>query len=255
MKKSYEEYKEKMLIFLGAHREEATKIENRANELAVSEQFNKMFSDYARQQAITNLKSELEELNDSFSDSVRDLVKKFCKEFSVSFKEDNADHTADIANALKVIEMCGTGLTGDLLRLVIEPLKGSYKALKVINDVLAVKWRNTATVASYAPEIRNIISDYMGSNDEINQYVNLLKEIEAVADYPQLSKYEIVNTAYNGAFHFEVHNKTSYAVDILPDEMVAIGKRYETLAMKYPLMFANYIPTQEEIIDDTMKNQ
>lgn len=251
MKKSYDEYKEKMLIFFGAHREEATKIENRANEIAVS----KLLSDYGRQEAISKLKAELDKINRDFSDSVRGLVKKFCKEFSVSFKEDNADHAADIANALKVIEMCGTGLTGDLFRQMLEPLKGSYKALKVINDVLVVKWSNPATAALYAPEISTIISDYMGSNAEINEYVDRLKEIETVSDYPQLSEFEIVNTAFNGVFHFEVRNKTRYSVGVLPDEMVAVGKMYEELAMKYPLMFANYIPTQEDIIDDTMKNQ
>lgn len=251
MKKSYDEYKEKMLIFFGAHREEATKIENTANLIAV----NKRFSDYGRREAISNLKSSLAELNASFSDSIRGLVKKFCKEFSVSFKEDNADHAADIANALKVIEMCGTGLTGDLFRQVLEPLKGSYKALKVINDVLVVKWSTPATAALYAPEISTIISDYMGSNAEINEYVDRLKEIEAVSDYPVLSEFEIVNTAYNGALHFEVRNKTRYSVGVLPDEMVAAGKMYEELAMKYPLMFANYIPTQEDMIDDTMNNQ
>lgn len=94
MKKSYDEYKEKMLIFFGTHREEASKIENTANLIAV----NKRLSDYGRQEAITNLKSSLDELNASFSDPIRGLVKKFCKEFSVSFKEDNADHAADIAN-------------------------------------------------------------------------------------------------------------------------------------------------------------
>ncbi len=119
MKKTYEEYKETMLIFFGTHREEATKIENRANEIAV----NKRFSDYGKQEAISNLKSSLAELNTSFSDSVRGLVKEFCKEFSISFKEDNADHAADIANALKVIEMCGTGLSMGrfILRFATKP--------------------------------------------------------------------------------------------------------------------------------------
>ncbi len=246
MKKTYEEYKEKMLTFFGAHREEATKIEKTVNLIAV----NKRFSDYGKQEAIGNLKSELETLNASFSDSIRGLVKKFCKEFSVSFKEDNANYAADIANALKVIEMCGTGLTADLFRSVIEPLKGSYKALKVINNVLVIKWSNPATAALYAPEISTIISDYMGSNAEINEYADRLKEIEAVADYPQLSEFEIVNTAYNGVFNFEVRNKTRYSVGVLPDELVVVGKMYEELAMKYPLMFANYIPTQEDTTDN-----
>lgn len=251
MKKSYDEYKKEMLDRFAAHREKATEIENSANLAAV----NKRLSDYGRQEAITNLKMELAKHNDSFSDSIRGLVKEFCKEFSISFKEDNADHATDIANALKVIEMCGTGLTADLFRLVLEPLKGSYKALKVINDVLVVKWSNPATAALYAPEISTIISDYMGSNAEINEYVDRLKEIEAVSDYPVLSEFEIVNTAYNGALHFEVRNKTRYSVGVLPDEMVAVGKMYEELAMKYPLMFASYIPTQEDMIDDTMNNQ
>lgn len=251
MEKSYEIYKEKMLNFFKVHREEVTKIEDTVNKIAV----NKRLSDYGRQEAITGLKSSLADLNVTFSDIIRGLVKQFCKEFSLSFKEDNADHATDIANALKVVEMCGTGLTGDLFRAVLEPLKSSHKALKVINDVLVVKWSNPVTAPLYDPEINRIISDYMGSNAEINGYVDRLKEIESILDYPLLSNYEIVNTAYNGAFHFEVHNKTSYSVGVLPDEMVAVSKLYEELAMKYPLMFENYIPTQEDMINDIMKNQ
>ena len=36
--------------------------------------------------------------------------------------------------------------------------------------------------------------------------------------------------------------------------MMEIGKQYEALAMKYPQMFTNYIPTNEEIILDGLND-
>ena len=55
---------------------------------------------------------------------------------------------------------------------------------------------------------------------------------------------------YNGMTRFEVQDHTIYSVLALPDTMMEIGKQYEALAMEYPQMFTNYIPTNEEIILD-----
>ena len=90
----------------------------------------------------------------------------------------------------------------------------------------------------------------MGTTAELNEYLARLKELEAVADCPLLSDYEIINAGYNGIVRFEVQDRTTYAVCALPDIMMEIGKQYEALAMKYPQMFTNYIPTNEEIILD-----
>lgn len=245
MKKTYQEYKEKMIAFFAAHREAVIKGENSVNKIAVDKRFTE---DY-RMELIKEFRDAITKENAEWSDAIRGLVKQFCKEFSISFKEDNTDHAADIANALKVIEMCGENVPADLFRSVIEPLKGSYKALKIVNDVLVVKWSNAATAKAYEPKIRDIISDYMGSTAEINEYMERLKEIEAVADYPVLSEYGLVNTAVNGAFRFEVQNKTRYSVDSLPHEIETVGKMYEELAMKYPLMFSKYEPTPEDTIN------
>ena len=149
--------------------------------------------------------------------------------------------------------MCGTGLTSELFRTTLEPLKGSYKALKIIHDVITIKHSKTLNVngiSGYDPEITKIIYEYMGVNSEISAYMDRLKEIEEVADYPVLVNYEIINTGYNGAYHFELREKTSYSVYATPDWMMEVGKQYEELAMKYPLMFSNYIPTNEEITPD-----
>lgn len=249
MEKSYETYAKKILIFMNTHKQEVKKISDTANKIAV----NQRFSDFGRKEAIDTLKSELANLNEQFSETIRGVVKQFCKEYSVSFAEDNADHSTEIANALKVIEMCGTGLTSELFRTTLEPLKGSYKALKIIHDVITIKHSKTLNVdgiSGYDPEITKIIYEYMGVNSEISAYMDRLKEIEGVADYPVLVNYEIINTGYNGAYNFELREKTSYSVLATPDWMMEVGKQYEELAMKYPLMFSNYIPTNEEITLD-----
>ncbi|MCC8077592.1 MAG: hypothetical protein LIO60_04480 [Oscillospiraceae bacterium] len=251
MEKSYERYASRFLALLGEHEQEAKKIEDTANQIAID----RRFSDFGRQEHIAGLKADMEKLCAGNSDILRGLVKQFCEEYAVSFGEDGVDHGTDIANALKVIEMCGANITADLFRSVIEPLKGSYKALKVINDVLSIRWENQQAADKYSPEIRGIIRDYMGSNDEVNLYVEYLNDVKAVTDYPVLLDYQLVNVGVNGASRFEVQNRTRYSVCVLPDEIIRLGKMYEELALKYPLLFSNYVPTAEDIIDDTMKNQ
>ena len=114
----------------------------------------------------------------------------------------------------------------------------------MIYDVLTIKY------STFAPEVVSILNERMGTTAEINEYLDRLKELEAVADCPLLSDYEIINEGYNGMVRFEVQDRTTYAVCALPDTMMEIGKQYEALAMKYPQMFTNYIPTNEEIILD-----
>ena len=242
MEKSYETYAKKILIFVNGHKQEVKKIFDDMNKAIIDWRF----SDDYRKEMVAELRGSLSTKNEKWSECIRGAVKQFCKEYSVSFAEDNADHSTEIANALKVIEMCGTGLTSELFRTTLEPLKSSYKALKIIHDVITIK----SSKSAYSPEITKIIYEYMGVNSEISAYMDRLKEIEEVADYPVLVNYDITNTGYNGVYHFELREKTSYSVLATPDWMMEVGKQYEELAMKYPLMFSNYIPTNEEITLD-----
>ena len=253
MKKSYEEYTDKVVAIFTAHREEAVKIKNAVN-LAVA---NKRLSDFGRQEAIANLRKSLSDLNQSFSDAIREIIRSFCKEYSLKFKEDNEDHNIEIANALKVIDMCGDKLNADILKSILEPLKNSHKSLKLISDVLSTRHDSLTTSISYAVDVDNVMSDFMGCNSEINEFVNRLRDIEAVADYPVLSNYNMTGSSdmYNEKQFFDINNVTPYSVDRLPEEITAVGKMYEELAMKYPLIFSNYIPTETEMIDDALKNQ
>ncbi len=248
--KSYEDYANDIASIMEKQETEVKKIENAANQVAVDVRY----SDYGREEHIKGLKSDLEGLNKDYSDNIRKTVKGFCNDYGVSFAEDGKDHGTDIANALQVIEMCGSGITPDLFRSVLEPLKGSYKALKIVNDVLSVKWENQAVGDRYDPKIREIIRDYIGSNEEVNDYVNYLNDIAEVIDMPILTDYSLVNTGMNGVSRFEVQNKTRYAVEALPGEIKRLGGMYKDLALRYPLLFSNYIPSDDEKIDDEMKN-
>ena len=253
MEKSYETYAKKALMLKHTHKQEAGKIRDTISQIDL----NQRLSDFGKQEAIEKLKGEAGNLNKQFSDSIRGLIRQFCKEFGTSFAEDYADHSTDVANALKIIEMCGSELTAELLHSIIEPLKGSHKAMKMIYDVLTVKYSNIPDVVGvprYSPEIERILNERMGTTAEINEYLDRLKELEAVADCPLLSNYEIVNMGYNGMTRFEVQDHTIYSVLALPDTMMEIGKQYEALALKYPQMFTNYIPTNEEIILDGLND-
>ncbi|MCD8377361.1 MAG: hypothetical protein LUB59_01080 [Candidatus Gastranaerophilales bacterium] len=237
MEKSYETYANKFKTLISEFEEETKKIENTANQIAID----RRFTDFGRQEHITGLKADLEKLRVEYTDILRGLVKQFCEEYAVSFSEDGADHGTDIANALKVIEMCGANITPDLFRSVVDPLKGSYKALKVISDVLTIRWENQPLDDKYDKEIRGIILDYMGSDVEVNSYVEYLNDVKAVTDYPVLLDYQLVNVGVNGASRFEVRNQTRYSVCVLPDEIIRMGRMYEELTLKCPLLFKNQV--------------
>ena len=209
MEKSYETYAKKALMLKHTHKQEAGKIRDTISQIDI----NQRLSDFGKREAIEKLKGEAGNLNKQFSDSIRGLIRQFCKEFGTSFAEDYADHSTDVANALKIIEMCGSKLTAEL----IEPLKGSHKAMKMIYDVLTIKY-------TFTPEVIAMIDERIGTTAEINAYLDRLKELEAVADCPLLSDYEIINMGYNGMTHFEVQDRTTYAVCALPDTMMEIGK-------------------------------
>lgn len=122
MEKSYETYAKKALMLKHTHKQEAGKIRDTIGQI----DSNQRLSDFGKREAIEKLKGEAGNLNKQFSDSIRGLIRQFCKEFGTSFAEDYADHSTDVANALKIIEMCGSKLTAELLHSIIEPLKGSH---------------------------------------------------------------------------------------------------------------------------------
>lgn len=253
MEKTYETYAKRFYELMEAHERDVKEIENEANKVAVD----KRRSDFGRQEHVDNLKRDLGKLNAEISETLRGLVNQFCNEYDVNFAEDGKDHTTEIANALKIIDMCGVNITADLFRSAIEPLKGSYKALKMINDVLSIKWEkhNANTPEQYNPEIREIIYDYLGTNEDVNSFVGYMNDVKAILEYPTLVNYQLVNTGINGVTRFEVQNCTRYSVGVLPDEIIRLGKMYETLSLKYPLLFSKYIPTAKDIVDDTANNQ
>ena len=201
MEKSYETYAKKALMLKHTHKQEAGKIRDTIGQI----DSNQRLSDFGKREAIEKLKGEAGNLNKQFSDSIRGLIRQFCKEFGTSFAEDYADHSTDVANALKIIEMCGSKLTAELLHSIIEPLKGSHKAMKMIYDVLTIKY------STFAPEVVSILNERMGTTAEVNEYLDRLKELEAVADCPLLSDYEIINAGYNGMVRFEVQDRVRSA--------------------------------------------
>lgn len=214
---------------------------------------NEKLSDIGKKDLRDEIIKEIEKLNAEATENVKAAVKDFRKEYTIEVKTDGKDHQSDIANALKVIEMCGAGLTGDLLRGVLEPIKNDYPSMKIIKDVLEIRfYKAIETADSYSEEIRKIVFEYIGTNVEIDEFNSRMKAVEDAVNaeiVPVLFETSIYSrTTSHENTVWEITDRTGYTVYNMIDDILAVGKMYEELAEKYPLLFKKHIPTNEEIV-------
>jgi hypothetical protein len=232
--KLYETYAKKIQLLITGHRQEVKNIEDAINELNGSPRY----SDFGKKELVDGLRKELKELNDSYTKELKDVIKKFCNEYGVVFQEDNENHTTELANTLKIIEMCGIQLTVDLLRDAIEPLKSSYKSLKMIRNLLDNKNSNPMLPERYEPKIFELMDDYMGTNNDVEKYSNQLDQIKGLLDYPELVSAGIWGLpGMTGNEINRVREDTRYSVLRLGDNMMDVGRLYELVSNEYPRFF------------------
>lgn len=219
--KKYEEYAKQVVTSLYEFRNELKNIKDANCKVDADP----VYTELGKERLKDGLRKELQELVSSKSDTIKAAVKAFCAEYEVIHSDDGQRYTQEIANALKVIDMCGFSLTKELFREVIEPLKSSYSAMKLIHGVIHSK-NNNSSVEEYAGEVLELIDNYMGTNGYIEEYNSALDDIREVQDYPQ-----IVDGTIDG------QDGTRYAVLCLSDNMMKVGKLFEELSAKFPHLF------------------
>lgn len=233
--KLYETLAKQVLVLVNQHKAEAEKIGQAVQELNT----NPRYSDFGKNELVQKLREELKPLNESITNELKALVQQFVNEYQVVRADDGKADSQDIANALKVIEMCGNHITVEVLRTALEPIKGSYTTLNMIRSIFEMKNTNAlANEATYNPDCIELLDEYLGANCAVFNYEDAFATVKEVLDMPELVSAGIVGTPnYSGTVINNLVDNTPYCTHCLSDNMMKVGKLYESVSLEYPRLF------------------
>lgn len=212
------------------------------------------FSLAGREDVIQDLYKGLQAKADEHTNKIKEAVREFCDKYRVKLPSDNKDHSMDIANALKVIDMLGFNLTAETLKTILEPIKNSYKHMKMIHDVIVTKniSASSFTGIQYDPAVILTVHKYLGVNTNVYDY------LEAFNDIEEISKVD----GYKLGFNAEKYANTTlvsitpnipYSIFALPDAMIRAGKMYAALEDEFSELFKGHTPTDQEMIESVIR--
>ncbi|BCJ92837.1 hypothetical protein acsn021_04060 [Anaerocolumna cellulosilytica] len=231
--KLYETCAKQVVVLLRDYRVELDNIKESTQKVKADPRYTEL----GKKQLLTGLVKELKDLNESTTEALKKIILTFCDKYKVTFSDDKGQHQTEIANALKIIDMCGMNLSVELLQSTIEPLKSSYKSLKMIRGVLEAKDSNPMLPEHYDMEIFNMLDGYMGSSVSIEDYTNFFDRIKEILNYPVIFDSGIGAIIYGGSEMVQINDTTPYNVLCLGDNMMNVGKMYEVLSQEYLLVF------------------
>lgn len=233
--KLYETLAKQVLLVVNQYREETNKLGQAVQNL----NNNPRYTDFGKDELVKKLREELKRLNESETEELKEIVQHFINEYQVIHTDDGRVDPQNVANALKVIEMCGTSLTAEVLRTAIEPVKGSYSTLKMILSIFVSKNENALAVeATYKPECIELLNEYLGINNTICDYEDLFLTVSEVLNMPELVSMSITGTPnYNGVVINNLVDNIPYCTLCLADNMMRVGKLHEQVSLEYPRLF------------------
>ena len=178
-------------------------------------------------------------INQEKTNELKEVVQQFVNTYQINITDDEKADPQEVANVLKVIEMCGTGLTAEVLRTALEPIKGSRSTLKMIETMFRSKNdRALALEASYNPECIDLLDDYIGRTGAIIGYEDTFAEVKSALNVPLLVSAGLHGEPdYNGSVINRLSDTTPYITLCLSDSMMKVGKLYEQVSLEYPGFF------------------
>lgn len=233
--KLYETLAKQVLVLVNQHREEAEKIGQAVQELNT----NPRYSDFGKNELVQKLREELKALNESKTKELKAAVQQFVNEYQVVRADDGKADSQDVANALKIIDMCGASITVEVLRTALEPIKGSYTTLKMIYSIFEAKnTRVLASEAAYNPECFELLNNYLGANNAVCNYEDAFATVKEVLDMPELLSAGIHGVPnYSGTVINNLVDNTPYCTHCISDNMMRVGKLYDSVSLEYPRLF------------------
>lgn len=202
---------------------------------------NQRYSDFGKEELLKNMRKEFADKNKGQNEKLREVIRKFCDTYGVTIPDDGENHSADISNVLKIIDMCGVNLSAEILKTAIEPIKDSPKLLKMVGDVIDTKSKNTPLNAgSYDTDIFNVLDEYQCRGSDMISYSNEFSNVESLLNDETLIDYRITDEYQYGVsngYLLKLTDFTPYSVICLGDNMMKIGKMYDEISLVNPRFF------------------
>ena len=248
MERSYEKYAAQVDFLLTSFSDEVKKYQDSANKLMGDHRF----SPEGKAEAKKAMFAELWEVADNETALLKEAAKQFCNEYRIKLPSDPEDRTLEIANALKVVEMLGYKLTVETLKNILDPLKNSYKHMKMIADVIKAKGTGiSAEGVGYDSAVIDTLNEYMGLNTKVFDYLDLFGQIEEIITSANIKLHFVVYPISDTVL--ELHADVPYRLIALKDNMIAAGKKYAELEDEFSDLFTAHVPTDTEMILNSLK--
>lgn len=83
-----------------------------------------------------------------------------------------------------------------------------------------------------------MLNDYLGVNTAICEYESIFETIQEVLDMPELVSAGIVGASNpSGTVINNLVDNTPYCTHCLGDNMMRVGKLYDSVSLEYPRLF------------------
>ena len=245
MEKNYEAYAAQVQGCNKIFEDEVKRIADECSKVMSDWRYSEQGKEDKKREHFTTLNAIAENMSKIFKEAVR----HFCDDFRVILPEDGKDHSKDIENALKVIEILGFNMDLNNLTNIINPLRGSFRSMKIIADLMEAKNRG---IVNYDAEVMSALYGYMGINIRANEYLNLFGIIEGIIGNDG-DKYRFEATSYSNATVVTLQAQIPYDFLACADWMKRVGEEYAALENELSDIFKTHIPTDRELLENTLK--
>ena len=226
----------------------AESVKKKANELN-QKMTDWRYSERGREELKQKAYSELNAVCDNMNGLIREAVKHYCSDFTIALPDDGKDHATDIQNALRIIDMLGYNLDVKNLENILLPLRGSYRNMKTVLDVMRVK-NEAASINTYSPEVMAMVDEYTGINTHVSDFLDIMANIEQIIESPAGYRFEA--SQYSNMTLIDITDVIPYSFLSCPDWMQEAGKMYAELENTFSALFGNHVPTDREMIESTL---
>ena len=233
--KFYETCAKQVVTIINEHHEGTKEIADVVQKASTD----RRYSEYGKEQLMKKLREELNTINQDKSNELKEVVQQFVNHYQINITDGDKADPQEVANVLKVIEMCGTKLTADVLRAAIEPIKNSRTTLNMIYTMFeSNNDRAIAIEAVYSSECMDLLNDYLNQDSLLFNYEDAVAEVKSALDMPLLVSAGLHGEPdYNGSVVNRLLDTTPYITHCLGDSMMKVGKMYDQVYLEYPGFF------------------
>ena len=246
MPKKYEEFAAQVTGCHSLFQSEVKKQADALNKINADWRWSPKGKEEQKQKVFDSLQASA----DNMTAVVKEACKRFLEEYGITLPEDNKDHSIDIQNALQIVDMLGFDLDVAHLNNILNPLKGSFRNMKTVVDVVRTK-NQTSFSGQYSDAVMNRIDEMTGLHTSIYDYLDFIRNIQEIIDNPAGYRFE-AETVGNAPVTY-IRDVIPYSFLACPDWMKEAGEKYAVLENQFSEIFKVHIPTDQEMIEDVLK--